>query len=201
MFWSWSILRAMASRNPVPNLAELTREELIAIIIQQGQLIAELQKRIEELLRKDRRQANPFSRNKPKADPKPPGRRTGEGNFTRRPSPPEQPTDRKIQATTPRQCPQCGGALDLERVDEATTVDIPSHVKPVISRYWVPVCRCQKCGSAVRGKAPGLAPDQSGATAIEYAMVAFFISIAAFSVLVSVGSSVSNIFQTVAASL
>jgi hypothetical protein len=155
----------MASRNPVPNLAELTREELIAIIIQQGQLIAELQKRIEELLRKDRRQANPFSRNKPKADPKPPGRRTGEGNFTRRPSPPEQPTDRKIQATTPRQCPQCGGALDLERVDEATTVDIPSHVKPVISRYWVPVCRCQKCGSAVRGKAPGLAPDQSGATA------------------------------------
>jgi Flp pilus assembly pilin Flp len=40
-----------------------------------------------------------------------------------------------------------------------------------------------------------------GATAIEYAMVAFFISIAAFSVLVSVGSSVSNIFQTVAASL
>jgi Flp pilus assembly pilin Flp len=41
----------------------------------------------------------------------------------------------------------------------------------------------------------------TGATAIEYAMVAFFISIAAFSVLVSVGSSVSNIFQTVAASL
>jgi Flp pilus assembly pilin Flp len=40
--------------------------------------------------------------------------------------------------------------------------------------------------------------DRAGATAIEYAMVAFFISIAAFSVLVSVGSSVSSLFQQIA---
>jgi Flp pilus assembly pilin Flp len=40
-----------------------------------------------------------------------------------------------------------------------------------------------------------------GATAIEYAMVAFFISIAAFSVLVSVGGSVSGIFNSVANSM
>jgi Flp pilus assembly pilin Flp len=40
-----------------------------------------------------------------------------------------------------------------------------------------------------------------GATVIEYAMVAFFISIAAFSVLVSVGGSVSSIFQTVGSSM
>ncbi|HUI33887.1 MAG TPA: Flp family type IVb pilin [Stellaceae bacterium] len=39
---------------------------------------------------------------------------------------------------------------------------------------------------------------EKGATAIEYAMVAFFISIAAFSVLVTVGSSVSSAFQNVA---
>src|SRR5450432_1588500 len=156
----------MASRSPVPpNLAELTREELVAFIIKQGELIAELQKRIEELLRKDRRQASPFSRNKPKADPKLPGRRAGEGSFTRRSSPPEQPTDRKIQATAPRQCPDCGGAVDLERIDEATIIDIPRNVKPVITRYSVPVCRCQKCGKPVRGRAPGLAPDQTGATA------------------------------------
>ncbi|HXP03607.1 MAG TPA: Flp family type IVb pilin [Stellaceae bacterium] len=41
----------------------------------------------------------------------------------------------------------------------------------------------------------------TGATAIEYAMVAFFISIAAFSVLVSIGGSVSGIFQSVASSM
>jgi Flp pilus assembly pilin Flp len=42
---------------------------------------------------------------------------------------------------------------------------------------------------------------EAGATAIEYAMVAFFISIAAFSVLVQIGGSVSSVFQTVAAKL
>jgi transposase len=156
----------MASKSsPPPNLADLTREELIAVIIQQGQFIAELQKRIEELLRKNRRQASPFSRGNPKPNPKQPGRKPGQGNFTRRPPPPEQPSALKIHAATPRQCPQCGGAVDLQRVEEATVIDIPRHVKPVITRYSVPVCRCQKCGSTVRGKAPGLAADQADATA------------------------------------
>jgi len=40
-----------------------------------------------------------------------------------------------------------------------------------------------------------------GATAIEYAMVAFFISIAAFSVLVTVGGAVSSAFQSVASAM
>ncbi|MBV8776240.1 MAG: Flp family type IVb pilin [Alphaproteobacteria bacterium] len=38
---------------------------------------------------------------------------------------------------------------------------------------------------------------QRGATVIEYAMVAFFISIAAFSIIVQVGTSVSGVFQTI----
>lgn len=41
---------------------------------------------------------------------------------------------------------------------------------------------------------------QRGATAIEYAMVAFFISIAAFAVIVQVGTSVSTVFATIATS-
>ena len=43
--------------------------------------------------------------------------------------------------------------------------------------------------------------DEEGATAIEYAMVAFFISIAAFSVLVTVGGAVSTAFQNVASAM
>lgn len=42
--------------------------------------------------------------------------------------------------------------------------------------------------------------DQKGATAIEYAMVALFISIAAFSVLEQVGTSISSAFAKVASS-
>ncbi len=39
-----------------------------------------------------------------------------------------------------------------------------------------------------------------GATAIEYAMIAFFVSIAAFSVIVTIGSDVSGLFSQIASS-
>ena len=42
--------------------------------------------------------------------------------------------------------------------------------------------------------------DRSGATALEYAMIAFFVSIAAFSVIVTIGSDVSGLFSKIATS-
>ena len=125
----------------------------------------ELLTQVEELRRKSHRQATPFSKNKPKANPKPPGRKPGKGVFTNRQAPPEQPTDIKVEASIPEQCPDCGGELDWLRTDTATTTDIPQRTEPVVTRYSVPVCRCRKCGKSVRGKAPGLAEDQAGATA------------------------------------
>jgi len=40
--------------------------------------------------------------------------------------------------------------------------------------------------------------DRGGATAIEYAMIALFVSIAAFSAIATIGSDVSGLFQTIA---
>jgi Flp pilus assembly pilin Flp len=42
--------------------------------------------------------------------------------------------------------------------------------------------------------------DRAGATVIEYAMIAFFISIAAFSVISTLGGDVTGIFSTIASS-
>lgn len=42
--------------------------------------------------------------------------------------------------------------------------------------------------------------DRDGATAIEYAMIAFFISIVAFSAIVTIGTDVSGVFSTIATS-
>ena len=167
MVWAGSILDAVATKkNPArAKLDELTREELIAIIIRQGELLADLKKQIEELRRKAARQASPFSKNKPKGEPKRPGRKTGQGAFSRRPPPAEQPSDVVIQACVPERCPVCDGELEFERMDQASTVDIPKKPEPVVTRYRVPVCRCRECGKSVRGQAPGLAPDQAGATA------------------------------------
>ena len=166
MFHNVSILKAVDSkRAESEDMSGLTREELIALVAEQSELIAELTRRIEELLRKSGRQASPFAKNKPKANPKPPGRRPGQGTFTRRAAPPEQPTDVTVEATAPEHCPHCGGEMDLEFVDEATTIDIPKKPQPLVTRFSVPVCRCKKCGKRARGKAPGLAADQAGATA------------------------------------
>lgn len=42
--------------------------------------------------------------------------------------------------------------------------------------------------------------DEGGATAIEYAMVAFFISIAGFAAIVTIGTDVSGLFSRIASS-
>ena len=40
--------------------------------------------------------------------------------------------------------------------------------------------------------------DRGAATAIEYAMIAFFVSIAAFGAIQTIGSDVSQLFSTIA---
>lgn len=147
------------------DLNNATREELIAIIQHQSQLIEQLRKQVEELLRKSHRPANPFSKNQPKGNPQPPGRKAGQGLFHHRPAPPEQPSDHHVQATTPQQCPRCGVAVEFVRMDTATIMDLPDIPQPRVTRYAVPVCRCLECGKTVRGTAPGLQAAQAGATA------------------------------------
>jgi Flp pilus assembly pilin Flp len=42
--------------------------------------------------------------------------------------------------------------------------------------------------------------DQDGTSAVEYAMIAFFVSIAAFAVIVSIGTDVTGMFSQIASS-
>ena len=156
----------------MPELPELSREELCELIRQQHHIVEELRKQneewrkqVEELRRKSHRQANPFSKNQPKANPQLPGRKQGKGVFTNRQAPPERSTDIRVKASMPERCPDCGGKVDWQRTDTATITDIPQRTEPVVTRYSVPVCRCRQCGKSVRGKARGLAEDQAGATA------------------------------------
>lgn len=148
----------------MPDLESLGRAELIALILQQQQLIEQLRKEVDELRRGGRRQAAPFSKGKSVENPKPPGRKPGEGTFRRREAPLSPPSE-VVAAVLPPDCPHCGGALGEEHEEVVTTTELPPNRQPWIREYRVPVCRCRKCGKPVRGTAPGLAPDQRGATA------------------------------------
>ena len=122
-------------------------------------------KDLEEELRASKRQAAPFSKGQRKANPKLPGRKAGQGVFRNRPAPAASIGGEIVEAAAPEGCPRCGGVLEVEGEEWATTTDLPVQPQPEVTRYRVPVCRCRQCGKRVRGTAPGLAADQFGATA------------------------------------
>jgi transposase len=159
---------------PPENLTSLSRDELLALLVELRRQMAELtarnaalQAEIEQLRRGAKRQAAPFSKGTRVANPKRPGRKPGAGPFHYREAPlPEQITEPSVDVpVTLAVCPACGGPLAEERVDVAYTTDIPAIPRPQVTQYRVAVCRCRVCGKQVRGQHPDVAPDQHGATA------------------------------------
>jgi transposase len=151
----------------MPDLDSLSRDDLIRLILELKRQIEDLLKKNEELRRKDKRSAAPFSKGERKKNPKRPGRKPGQGQFTRRPEPPASansapPVDVPVQET---RCPFCGGTLEPEGYEEASVTDMPATPEPEVRLFKVHVCRCQKCGRRTRGKHPDVAADQYGATA------------------------------------
>jgi hypothetical protein len=157
---------------PFPRIAELQQEnEVLRDRLRQAEEDIDRLRRENEQLRKELKAAGRGSRHgkrKPKADPKRPGRKAGQGPFTFRPAPAgtgarsEPPME---VAVTVGQCPCCGGELRYERTDEATVTDMPPAAQPEVKSYAVEVRRCARCGQRVRGQHPDVAPDQYGATA------------------------------------
>src|SRR5436305_2095690 len=95
------------------DLESLSRAELMAVLRDQQQLIAELRAEIERLKRSQHRPAAPFSKGQPKSDPQRPGRKPGRGPFLRRAAPAQGPHETVI-AQLPASCPACGGPLERE---------------------------------------------------------------------------------------
>ena len=148
------------------DLDSLERDELIQLIRELQRQNEQLRKQIEELQRKQHRSAAPFSKGNRKEHPKRPGRKPGEGKFRRRSKPAANPSTPPVDVPVQQaQCPFCGGRLSPQGFDDASVTDIPAQPQPIVSLFQVQVCRCQKCGRAVRGTHPEVAADQYGATA------------------------------------
>lgn len=146
-------------------LDSLTRDQLIQIIVDQHRMIEQLRAEIEQLKRKVG--AAPFSKGERKQDPKPPGRKPGQGFFRFRDAP-----DQNSEAPGPLQvpvrmgcCPDCGGALGDSCQEIVSITDIPAQPEPEIRRYAVETRACRDCGRKVRGQHPDIAAGQQGATA------------------------------------
>jgi transposase len=147
------------------DLLRLPPRDLVKIIRRLEQRVSAL----EESLRDAFRSKAPFSKGSPKPSPKKPGRRAGQGTFTRRMEPQPTPVDEVQNIDVPlevdeRQCPKC--QIPLQRTNELATVeDTPPLPRRVIKRFTVEVGRCAYCGFVVRGRHPELGTHQCGASA------------------------------------
>ncbi len=145
-------------------MEDLSREELIQVIVELRRVNERLQGEIEQLKR--RGGAAPFSKGTRKPDPKPPGRKPGQGFFRFRNAPDEMLGAEAITVpVAERCCPDCGGALGEAKREVVSTTDIPAQPQPEVRYYSVETRECGKCGRRVRGQHPDIAPGQQGATA------------------------------------
>jgi transposase len=103
---------------------------------------ARQKKRIEQLERQVKRYVAPHSREQPKADPKPPGRRAGQGTFTFKQAPARDTVTRIIDVEPMNICPSCQTPLDgaAFKTDLAWITELPRFT-PEITQYNVPVVR------------------------------------------------------------
>ncbi len=129
--------------------------------------VGELAVQVEQLRRAGKRQAAPFSKDRPSPHPRRPGRKPGQayGRHGRRPIP--QRVDRVVAVGLPQGCRWCGGALDLERVASQWQEDLPPPAQTEICRYEVQIGRCQGCGRRVQPRHPAQTSAALGAAAVQ----------------------------------
>lgn len=106
-----------------PSYEELQRENasLGARVTELEAALTALRAELAEVMRRQQQQAAPFSTGQRVSQPKPPGRRPGEGTFEYRRAPaPEAVTAPPVAVpVTTGVCPRCGGELEAPTVEPA----------------------------------------------------------------------------------
>jgi transposase len=122
-----------------------------------------LEEKLEAALRSGKRQAAPFSKAPPQAEPKKPGRKGGGdyGTHRRRTVPPR--IDEVYEAQLPGRCPHCRGELAETGVAQQYQAEIPRKV--IYRQFNVHVGQCRCCRRRVQGRHPLQTSDALGAAA------------------------------------
>jgi transposase len=124
--------------------------------------------RLKELLeaaqRRGKRQAAPFSRGEPKAEPKKPGRKVGHP-ASHRPVPDK--VDCVKDAPLPAVCAKCGGQLLEDEVQVQYQIDIPRPIPVTVTQFNIHVGHCEACGQRAQGRHAAQTSDATGAAAVQ----------------------------------
>ena len=152
-------------------MARPSYEELLAENQRLQQRVADLEGQLRQLtvqlqeaLRATKRQAAPFSKGPPKANPNSPGRKAGAqyGPKAHRPIP-TRPPDEVIDVPLPEVCPHCGGPTAEDHTAEQYQAEIPR--RPIIRRFDLHIGHCQRCGKRIQPRHRLQTSDALGAAA------------------------------------
>ena len=156
----------------------MTNDELVqqlqeaqALIAKQAARLAELEARLvdleqklDEAQRRGKRQATPFSKGAPQAQPKPPGRKPGHPAAHR--LKPERIT-RIVEANLPAHCPACGGIVVEEAVRPQYQEDIPRPIETRITQFNVHIGHCADCAVRLQGRHAEQTSEALGSAAVQ----------------------------------
>ena len=143
-------MAADRSPPPCPRCRELEHRvaELESLVRSLSEQVSKLTAALEEERRRGKRQAAPFSKGPPVAEPKPPGRKSGKrhGPHAHRSVPPR--IDETYDVPLPPACPHCGERHVSEtHVAVQHQTEIPRTV--IYRRFDVHVGTCDACGRTV----------------------------------------------------
>ena len=155
-----------SDKSRLPTYEELAAENtcLRKRLTELETVVKDLRTQVEELRRSGKRQAAPFSKGKPKQNPKRPGRKKG-----------HPPAHRSIPEVVDRvedveldfhMCPDCGGCVEVVEVQAQYQTDIPP-IKPVTTRFDIEIGQCQCCGRRVQGRHLDQTSDALGSAAVQ----------------------------------
>ena len=134
--------------------------------------IERLRKALEEALRSLKRQAAPFSKGKPKTNPKRPGRKGGKDYGQRAFRAVPDRVDEEIAVVLPKRCPDCGGRVIYDSTYPQFQEDIVRRT--IVRCFDVEIGHCESCRGPVHGAPPlanfrrfGSGPGASGAAGVD----------------------------------
>lgn len=149
------------------NCRRLEREvaDLQRLVADQRAEIERLSRLLDEQRRAGKRQAAPFTKGPPKAEPKKPGRKPGKDYGVKAHRLPPDRIDEIYEAPLPDACPNCGGTLCETHVDQQYQVEIPR--RPIHRQFNVHVGHCRQCRRRTQGRHPLQTSDALGAAAAQ----------------------------------
>lgn len=140
--------------------------ELRAAVATLTEANVRLQALLDESRRGGKRQAAPFSKGAPVADPKTPGRKKGAAYGRRGSRPIPDRVDRELDALLPDGCPRCGGTIIADGIRDQFVCEVPK-AEPEVTRFRVHVGRCTGCHRRVQGHHPEQHSSALGAAGVQ----------------------------------